>query len=142
MGIGSSADMSVPPGGHTIILMDPEECIQTKPSLTMTQKPHCLSISDAQWNGWIGQLSRIVSSYWNELLPLAPAPIGMLAVCGTFGAGMAGVEVPFYAVLPVLLVIFVAVLGGRLAVVTKNQALDAEIHNLCGLDAGEAEDVA
>jgi uncharacterized ion transporter superfamily protein YfcC len=42
----------------------------------------------------------------------------------------------------VFLVTFVAVIGGRLAVVTKNQALDAEIHNLCGLDAGEAEDVA
>ena len=26
--------------------------------------------------------------------------------------------------------------------VSKNQALDAEIHNLCGIDAGDAEDVA
>ena len=45
-----------------------QECIQTKPSLKMTQKPLCLSISDSQWNEWIGQLSKIVSSYWNEML--------------------------------------------------------------------------
>ena len=41
---------------------------------------------------------RVILSSIRRLLPLAPAPIGMLAVCGTFGAGMAGVEVPFYAV--------------------------------------------
>ena len=43
---------------------------------------------------------------------------------------------------PVVLLIFLTILGGRFVVVLKNQALDAEIHNLCGLDAGDAEDVA
>ena len=43
---------------------------------------------------------------------------------------------------PVVLLIFLTIFGGRFAVVSKNQALDAEIHNLCGLDAGDAEDVA
>jgi len=131
MGIGSSVDLSVPPGGSTIILMDPQECIQTKPSFKTTQKPLCLSISDSQWNEWIGQLSKIVSSYWNEMLPFMFAPIAFLAIFGTFGAQMAGVEVPAYALFPVVLLIFLTIFGGRFVVVSKNQALDAEIHNLC-----------
>jgi len=111
--------------------MDPQECIQTKPSLKTTQKPLCLSISDSQWNEWIGQLSKIVSSYWNEMLPFMFAPIAFLAIFGTLGAQMAGVEVPAYALFPVVLLIFLTIFGGRFAVVSKNQALDAEIHNLC-----------
>ena len=43
---------------------------------------------------------------------------------------------------PVVLLVFLTIFGGRFAVVTKNQALDAEIHNLCGSDAGETEEVS
>lgn len=108
-----------------------QECIQTKPSLKTTQKPLCLSVSDSQWNDWIGKLSKIVNAYWNEMLPFMFAPIAFLAIFGSFFAQMAGVFVPVYAMFPVVLLVFLTIFGGRFAVVTKNQALDAEIHNLC-----------
>lgn len=37
MGIGSSVDVSAPPGGSNITLQSPQECFQTKPSFTERQ---------------------------------------------------------------------------------------------------------
>ena len=67
--VGSSVDLAVPPGGSTLVLMNPTECIQSKPKINSTQKPLCLSmLGDAQWNEWMGKLQQYVNQYLNELL--------------------------------------------------------------------------
>ena len=64
-----------------------------------------------------------------RMLPFMIAPVGFLAVFGTFGASMAGVEIPPFALLPVFLLVFLSILGGKMFIVTKNQALDQEPRN-------------
>lgn len=125
MGVGSSVDLAVPPGGSTLVLMNPTECIQTKPKINSTQKPLCLSmLGDAQWNDWMGKLQNIVNQYWNELLPFFLAPIAMLAILGVFIANSAGLYVPMFAAFPVILVDFLAILAIRYYIVNKSQGAE------------------
>eukprot|EP00438_Fugacium_kawagutii_P014052 Skav204159 [mRNA] locus=scaffold903:316394:316654:+ [translate_table: standard] len=75
-----SVDLSVPPGGQTIILMDPQHCIQSTPKLKVIQKPGCLPmVDDATWNDWMEKLCLIVKSYWDEMLGIR---IEVLALTG------------------------------------------------------------
>ena len=128
MGVGSSVDLAVPPGGSTLVLMNPTECIQTKPKINSTQKPLCLSmLGDAQWNDWMGKLQNIVNQYWNEMLPFFLAPFAMLAILGSFIANSAGLYLPPFAMFPVVFVIFLAILGGRFFIVTKSQGAAAKL---------------
>ena len=123
MGVGSSVDLAVPPGGSTLVLMNPTECIQTKPKINSTQKPLCLSmLGDAQWNEWMGKLQQYVNQYLNELLPFFFLPIAFLVVLGSFIVEYgAGVDIPPFAIFPIVLLVLVAIFVGRFIIVTKNQ---------------------
>jgi len=122
----------VPPGGSTLVLMDPRDCIETKPKITSKQKPSCLSmLGDAQWNEWMGKLQHYVNQYFHELLPFVFLPIAFLAIGGTLAAHAAGVDIMHYGA-GVFLLAFFGILVGRLIISSKNQGLDEEIHQLCG----------
>eukprot|EP00438_Fugacium_kawagutii_P013737 Skav210275 [mRNA] locus=scaffold2977:50270:54259:+ [translate_table: standard] len=132
--------LSVPPGGHTFILMDPRDCIQTKPQLKDTRKPPCLSMVDsATWKNWIRKLTKIVQSYWNEQLPgifflffnlLYILVLLLLQPANWIPDGSLGIAILLIVVVPVLLALF-AFVGARYMMVWKNEALDKEIHTLC-----------
>ena len=128
MGVGASVDLAVPPGGSTLVLMNPTECFQTKPKIDSTQKPLCLSmLGDAEWNEWMGKLQHIVNRYWNEMLPFFLAPIAGIPIFGIWIAEAAGVpEMPIFVMLPLMLLVFVAMFGGRFFVVAKNQGREQE----------------
>ena len=122
MGAASSVDRAVPPGGSTLVLMNPDECLETKPKINSTQKPSCLSmLGDAQWNEWMGKLQHYVNQYLNEMLPFFLAPIVFLAIFGTFGLNAAGVGVPVHITFTVPAVVILLIFAGRFVVVSKNQ---------------------
>ena len=107
------------------MLMNPTECFQTKPKIESTQKPSCLSmLGDAQWNEWMGKLQHIVNQYLNEMLPFFLAPTAMFAILCIFFANMAGLDIPMYAAIPILLLNFLGVMAGRYYIVTKNQGAE------------------
>ena len=107
MGVGASVDLAVPPGGSTLVLMNPTECFQTKPKIDSTQKPLCLSmLGDAEWNEWMGKLQNIVNQYLSEMLPFFLVPLAFVAVIAT----MAFPGIPIYAM---FLVLFPFVLHNR-----------------------------
>ena len=71
MGVGASVDLAVPPGGSTLVLMNPTECFQTKPKIDSTQKPLCLSmLGDAEWNEWMGKFAKHCESIFEWDAPL------------------------------------------------------------------------
>ena len=133
MGVGASVDLAVPPGGSTLVLMNPTECFQTKPKIDSTQKPLCLStLGDAEWNEWMGKLQHIVNRYWNEMLPFFLAPFAAIPIFGIWIAEAAGVpEMPIFVMLPLMLLVFVAMFGGRFFVVAKNQGREQETESRC-----------
>ena len=137
MGVGSSVDLAVPPGGSTLVLMNPTECIQTKPKINSTQKPLCLSmLGDAQWNEWMGKLQQYVNQYLNELLPFFFVPFAFLVVLGAFIASSAGVDIPPFTIFPIVLLVFLTVFVSRFLIVTKNQGRAKKLkggHIMCVL---------
>ena len=131
MGAAPSADRSVPPGGSTLVLMDPRDCIETKPKITSKQKPSCLSmLGDAQWNEWMGKLQHYVNQYFHELLPFVFLPIAFLAIGGTLAAHAAGVDIMHYGA-GVFLLAFFGILVGRLIISSKNQGWEQESESMC-----------
>ena len=122
MGAASSVDWAVPPGGSTLALMNPDECLETKPEISSTQKPSCLSmLGDAQWNEWMGKLQHYVNQYLNEMLPAFLIPIVFLAIFGTFGLNAAGVDVPVFITFAVPVLAILLMFAGRFVIVSKNQ---------------------
>ena len=100
MGVGASVDLAVPPGGSTLVLMNPTECIQTKPKIDSTQKPLCLStLGDAEWNEWMGKLQHIVNRYLSEMLPFFLVPLAAIPMLWDLDrrSGMAFPGIPIYA---------------------------------------------
>lgn len=128
----------VPPGGQRFILMDPRECIQTKPQLKETQKPLCLSmVDDATWKNWISKLKKILQSYWNEqilgILYLSFNALYILLILILRPAEWtprAGIVLLIALVVPIILALL-AYVGAQYILVRRNEALDKEIHALC-----------
>lgn len=134
MGVGPSVDMSVPPGGSMITLQSPQECFQTRPKFNETWKPDCMSmIDDARWNDFVGKLTVIVGSYFNEMIPFMIVPLGFAAMIGIWFVPLTMDDTPFpqFAGAIVAFATILVVSVGRLIVVTKNTAEDQKIHQLC-----------
>mmetsp|Transcript_14612 Transcript_14612/g.27422 ORF Transcript_14612/g.27422 Transcript_14612/m.27422 type:complete len:186 (-) Transcript_14612:227-784(-) len=132
MGIGfSGVDLTVPQGGHTMILQDPQACFPTVPQVTeaMTRKPVCLSmLDDSTWKSWHKDLATIVDSYYSELLTFIFLPLSFVGIICGFAFSY---DLPVWAmpalVLPGILLSFVC----RFFICSKNESRDQEIHQLC-----------
>ena len=133
MGIGpSSLDLTVPPGGQILFLMHPNDCVPTKPKLTDTQKPSCLSVDDVTWTNWHAKLSKILGQYWNEMIQLIPVISGF--VCAFIVIGLLAllhVRLPVWAVPAAIAPNILIGFGLRCFICAVNESLDDDIRDLC-----------
>ena len=129
MGVGAyyvcPVDTSVPPGGSTLVLTNPEEWYPRPPRINSKEKPSCLSmLEDARWNEWMGKLQQIVNQYFNQMLPGFLVPIASFVMAGIIIANQAGLDIPMLAAFGVLLGTILVVFVWSAFLVIKNQGAE------------------
>lgn len=133
MGVGSSSDLSVPEGGETFILTNPADCIVTRPKLTNSHKPLCLStLDDSEWKQWHGELQMIVNQFWNEMLPVVAMIFGLVGFVAIMGLRFLAIVFPplWVQILPPAAGLLSAVVATCL-ISLRNTGLDVDIDELC-----------
>ena len=82
------------------------------------------------WSDFLADLSRIVKQYWSVLLSLTLAIIGFVTVVLSIGSTSL-LFFPLWVIPVGVVVASILVCSGRYFVVSRNAALDAQIHRLC-----------